>query len=157
MQGLPMAEGPATMTSDMAPHPHHAHTLISQMATHDVHAPLQVLNRLSIAIAILSFFGVLVIFLVLLVGRGASAGYAIVTAFVIFVASVPVGMPVVTTTVLAVGARQMAKEKAIVARCPTLRMLCMLCMLDNALPRVHTCAFEIVSAFCSNQMASDWL
>ena len=74
------------------------------------------LNRLSVALAILSFIGVLVIFLVLFVGRGASVGYAIVTAFVIFVSSVPVGMPVVTTTVLAVGARQMAKEKAIVAR-----------------------------------------
>ena len=44
------------------------------------------------------------------------AGYALVTAFVIFVSSVPIGIPVVTTTVLAVGARQMAKEKAIVAR-----------------------------------------
>lgn len=52
----------------------------------------------------------------LLVGRGAGAGYSLVTAFVIFVSSVPIGIPVVTTTVLAVGARQMAKEKAIVAR-----------------------------------------
>ena len=64
----------------------------------------------------MSFAGVLVIFLVLLVGRKAGAGYSLVTAFVIFVSSVPSGIPFVTTTVLAVGARQMAKEKAIVAR-----------------------------------------
>lgn len=31
--------------------------------------------------------------------------------------SFPVGMPVVTTTVLAIGAREMAKEKALVNRC----------------------------------------
>lgn len=74
------------------------------------------LNRLSAFIAGVSFAGVLIIFLVLLVGRNAPAGYALVTAFVIFVSSVPIGIPVVTTTVLAVGARQMAKEKAIVAR-----------------------------------------
>ena len=77
---------------------------------------LQVLNRLSAALAFISFAGVLIIFLVLLVGRNAGAGYSLVTAFVIFVSSVPIGIPVVTTTVLAVGARQMAKEKAIVTR-----------------------------------------
>ena len=76
----------------------------------------QVLNRLSAALAIISFLGVLIIFLVLLVGRGAPWGYSLVTAFVIFVSSVPIGIPVVTTTVLAVGARKMANEKAIVAR-----------------------------------------
>ena len=74
------------------------------------------LNRLSAALAFITFAGVLIIFLVLLVGRNAGAGYSLVTAFVIFVSSVPIGIPVVTTTVLAVGARQMAKEKAIVAR-----------------------------------------
>ena len=74
------------------------------------------LNRLSAALAFITFAGVLIIFLVLLVGREAGAGYSLVTAFVIFVSSVPIGIPVVTTTVLAVGARQMAKEKAIVAR-----------------------------------------
>lgn len=77
---------------------------------------VQVLNRLSAALAFITFAGVLIIFLVLLVGRNAGAGYSLVTAFVIFVSSVPIGIPVVTTTVLAVGARQMAKEKAIVAR-----------------------------------------
>ena len=87
-------------------------------STKDAHCCpcLQVLNRLSAALAFVSFAGVLIIFLVLLVGRKAGAGYSLVTAFVIFVSSVPVGIPVVTTTVLAVGARQMAKEKAIVAR-----------------------------------------
>lgn len=77
---------------------------------------LQVLNRLSAFLAAVSFFGVLIIFLVLLVARDAGVGYSLVTAFVIFVSSVPIGVPVVTTTVLAVGARQMAKEKAIVSR-----------------------------------------
>lgn len=74
------------------------------------------LNKLSAFLAAVSFFGVLVIFLVLLVARDAGVGYSLVTAFVIFVSSVPIGIPVVTTTVLAVGARQMAKEKAIVSR-----------------------------------------
>lgn len=74
------------------------------------------LNRLSAFLAAVSFFGVLIIFLVLLVARDAGVGYSLVTAFVIFVSSVPIGIPVVTTTVLAVGARQMAKEKAIVSR-----------------------------------------
>lgn len=99
------------------------------------------LNRLSFAIAIIAFMGVLVIFLVLLVGRGASAGYALVTAFVIFVSSVPIGMPVVTTTVLAVGARQMAKEKAIVARCA---MFCMLCWVWYSLYAARWSAVRMV-------------
>ena len=81
------------------------------------------LSKISIGLAVIALAGVLVIFLVLLVGRGASAGYSIVTAFVIFVAAVPVGMPVVTTTVLAVGARQMAREKAIVTRYNVLKNL----------------------------------
>lgn len=82
----------------------------------DSHAALQVLNRASVGLALLGFAGVFTIFMVLLIGRNSGAGYAIVTAFVIFVAVVPIGMPVVTTTVLAVGARGMAKEKAVVAR-----------------------------------------
>ncbi|KAL3158516.1 hypothetical protein ABBQ38_010745 [Trebouxia sp. C0009 RCD-2024] len=83
----------------------------------------QVLNRLSAFLAAVSFFGVLIIFLVLLVARDAGVGYSLVTAFVIFVSSVPIGVPVVTTTVLAVGARQMAKEKAIVSRLSALEEL----------------------------------
>jgi H+-transporting ATPase len=77
---------------------------------------MQVLNQVSIAMAVLAFLGVLAIAIVLMVAQGESAGYAVVTAFVIFVAAVPVGMPVVTTTVLAVGAREMAAEKAIITR-----------------------------------------
>ena len=78
---------------------------------------MQVLTKASLALAMLAFAGVLVIFLVLLVGRGAPVGYALVVSSVIFAAAVPIGMPVVTTTVLAVGAREMAKEKAVVSRC----------------------------------------
>ncbi len=52
-----------------------------------------------------------------LLGRGDAAGYSVVIAFVILVSAMPVGMPVVTTTVLAIGAREMARHKAIVNRC----------------------------------------
>ena len=76
---------------------------------------MQVLNRVSLAIAVVAVVGVLII-LGALLGRGDSPGYSVVIAFVILVSSVPVGMPVVTTTVLAVGAREMAKQKAIVYR-----------------------------------------
>ena len=76
---------------------------------------MQVLNRVSLAIAVVAVVGVLII-LGALLGRGDSPGYSVVIAFVILVSSVPVGMPVVTTTVLAVGAREMAKQKAIVNR-----------------------------------------
>ena len=76
---------------------------------------VQVLNRVSLAIAFVAVIGVVII-LGSLLGRGDSPGYSVVIAFVILVSSVPVGMPVVTTTVLAVGAREMAKQKAIVNR-----------------------------------------
>ena len=72
------------------------------------------------AIAVVAVIGVVII-LGSLLGRGDSPGYSVVIAFVILVSSVPIGMPVVTTTVLAVGAREMAKQKAIVNRqayCP---------------------------------------
>ncbi|GAQ86611.1 hypothetical protein KFL_003000045 [Klebsormidium nitens] len=82
-----------------------------------------VLNQVSIAVAVISFFAVLVIVIVLLVDQDASPSYAVVTAFVIFVAAVPVGMPVVTTTVLAFGAREMAAERAIVTRLSALEEL----------------------------------
>ena len=76
---------------------------------------MQVLNRVTVLIAIISFLGVITIFGVLM-GRGEGVGYSIVTCFVIFLAALPVGMPVVTTAVLAIGAHHMAKEKAIVSR-----------------------------------------
>ena len=76
---------------------------------------VQVLNRVSLAIAVIAALGVVII-LGALLGRGDSPGYSVVIAFVILVSSVPIGMPVVTTTVLAVGAREMAKQKAIVNR-----------------------------------------
>ncbi len=76
---------------------------------------MQVLNRVSLAIAVVAVIGVVII-LGALLGRGDSPGYSVVIAFVILVSSVPIGMPVVTTTVLAVGAREMAKQKAIVNR-----------------------------------------
>ena len=76
---------------------------------------MQVLNRAQVGVAVITIMGIIVILSVLF-ARGASAGYTIVTSFVLLTASIPVGMPVVTTAVLAVGARGMAKEKAIVAR-----------------------------------------
>ena len=76
---------------------------------------LQVLNRVCLLIALIALLGVIAIFAVLM-ARGEGAGYSIVTCFVIYLAALPIGMPVVTTAVLAIGARQMAKEKAIVSR-----------------------------------------
>jgi H+-transporting ATPase len=46
-----------------------------------------------------------------------------VEVFVIFTSVVPIGMTVVTTTVLAVGAREMANEKALVTRLSALEEL----------------------------------
>ena len=50
------------------------------------------------AIAVVAVIGVVII-LGSLLGRGDSPGYSVVIAFVILVSSVPIGMPVVTTTV----------------------------------------------------------
>jgi H+-transporting ATPase len=75
-----------------------------------------VLGRASLVIGLIALVGVLCIFGAL-VGRGDSVGYAVVISFVILVSTIPIGMPVVTTTVLAVGAREMARQKAIVNRC----------------------------------------
>lgn len=55
--------------------------------------------------------------------RGDGAGYSVSTTFVIFVSVVPIGMPVVTAAVLAVGAREMVREKAIVTRLSALEEL----------------------------------
>lgn len=79
-------------------------------------ALLQVLGQVSAALGVVALLVTATIMIVMIAGRNDSVEYAIVTAFVIFVAVVPVGMPVVTTTVLAVGAREMAAEKAIVTR-----------------------------------------
>ena len=73
------------------------------------------LNRAQAGVGVISVIAIIALLIVLLT-RGASAGYSIVTCFVILTAAIPVGMPVVTTAVLAVGARGMAKEKAIVSR-----------------------------------------
>ena len=45
----------------------------------------QVLSRVSVALGLLAFVGVVVIFLVVLVAHGEGAEYSIVTSFVIFV------------------------------------------------------------------------
>ena len=61
--------------------------------------------------------------LVVMLTRGDGAGYSVSTTFVIFVSVVPIGMPVVTAAVLAVGAREMVREKAIVTRLSALEEL----------------------------------
>ena len=45
---------------------------------------------------------------------------------------VQIGMPVVTTTVLAIGARELANDKAIVSRCAT--QLCGVCFTQPLSP-----------------------
>ncbi|KAK9817909.1 hypothetical protein WJX72_004165 [[Myrmecia] bisecta] len=82
----------------------------------------KVLNRVSVAMAGIALIGVLIIMAVLF-ARNRPAGYIVVTVFVIFVAVTPIGMAVVTTTVLALGARELAKEKAIVSRLSALEEL----------------------------------
>ena len=80
------------------------------------HIPfLQVLNQVSISLAVFAFLLVIGIFVAAIV-RGKGVGYAFIISFVVYVSVVPIGIPVVTGTVLAVGAREMAKEKAIVSR-----------------------------------------
>ncbi len=76
----------------------------------------QVLDRVSKALGVIGAVLVFVIFLVVLFDHNVGVGYAIVLSFIIFLGVVPVGMPVVTTTVLGVGARELAREKAIVSR-----------------------------------------
>ncbi len=61
--------------------------------------------------------------LVVMLTRGEGAGYSVSTTFVIFVSVVPIGMPVVTAAVLAIGAREMVREKAIVTRLSALEEL----------------------------------
>ena len=76
---------------------------------------MQVLDQISIALAVFAFLLVVGIFVAAIL-RGKGVGYAFIISFVVYVAVVPIGIPVVTGTVLAVGAREMAKEKAIVSR-----------------------------------------
>ncbi|EIE22120.1 P-type ATPase [Coccomyxa subellipsoidea C-169] len=82
----------------------------------------KVLSRVTLAIGALALAGVICIMATLL-GRGDAAGYSVVIAFVILASTVPVGMPVVTGTVLAIGAREMARHKAIVNRLASLEEL----------------------------------
>mmetsp|Transcript_8326 Transcript_8326/g.24910 ORF Transcript_8326/g.24910 Transcript_8326/m.24910 type:complete len:686 (+) Transcript_8326:251-2308(+) len=82
----------------------------------------QVMSRMTIALAVGAFLFVAGIFIALL-ARGEPVGYTFIVFFVVFVAVVPIGMPVVTTTVLAIGAQEMIREKAIVSRLSALEEL----------------------------------
>jgi H+-transporting ATPase len=96
---------------------------VSILATEEGTGHLQqVLCAVQIVIGVIAFLAAAAILIVLLV-RGEQAGYSVVIVMVILVSTVPVGMPVVTTTVLAVGAREMAREKAIVNRLSALEEL----------------------------------
>lgn len=82
----------------------------------------KVLGRVSAGLGILAAFGCITIFIrMITAGRGAEE--SLVTFFVVLVSTVPIGMPVVTAAVLAVGAREMAREKAIVSRLSALEEL----------------------------------
>lgn len=82
----------------------------------------KVMSKMTITLAIASFLGVVSIFITLL-ARSEPVGYSFTIFFVIFVSVVPIGMPVVTTTVLAIGAQEMIREKAIVSRLSALEEL----------------------------------
>ncbi|BDA48222.1 Plasma membrane ATPase 1 [Coccomyxa sp. Obi] len=82
----------------------------------------KVLQRVSLVLGAVALVGSLCI-LAALLGRGDSAGYSVVIAVVVLVSTIPIGMPVVTATVLAVGARDMARHKAIVNRLSSLEEL----------------------------------
>ncbi|KAI3423925.1 hypothetical protein D9Q98_009759 [Chlorella vulgaris] len=81
-----------------------------------------VLGRVNVALGVLGAAGCLAI-LGDIIGRTGDIGLAFVTAFVILVSVVPIGMPVVVGAVLAAGAREMAQEKAIVSRLSALEEL----------------------------------
>lgn len=82
----------------------------------------QVLGRVSAGLGLLGLVGCLAILGVML-GRDYSTEESLVIFFVILVSCVPIGMPVVTGAVLAVGAREMARENAIVSRLSALEEL----------------------------------
>ena len=76
---------------------------------------MQVLQQVSVALAVYAFLLVIGIFVAAIV-RDKGVGYAFIISSVVYVSVVPIGIPVVTGTVLAIGAREIAKEKAIVSR-----------------------------------------
>eukprot|EP00899_Mesostigma_viride_P028511 jgi/Mesvir1/8845/Mv02741-RA.1 len=76
----------------------------------------KLLRTVGNAITVLGAVTVVAIFFVLLFRDDFGVNIAVKTAFTILVAVVPVGMPVVTATMLAVGAKELAREKAIVSR-----------------------------------------
>eukprot|EP00897_Mesotaenium_endlicherianum_P006539 jgi/Mesen1/5913/ME000030S05179 len=90
-------------------------TLLSQDAQDSGHLQ-QVLNKVAYMLTAVGAAACLVIFIVVLARKDYNVGESFVIAFVILVAVVPIGMPLVTTAVLAVGAREMARNKAIVSR-----------------------------------------
>lgn len=77
--------------------------------------PLQVLGLVKVILGVISVVGVIAVLIVLLV-NGEGAEYSVVICFVLLVSCIPIGMPVVVGTVLAIGAREMAAEKALVNR-----------------------------------------
>ena len=82
----------------------------------DSDSMLQVLGRVTVGLGILTFLTMAAILVVYLVPRDAPVGFSVVFCFVIVTSVIPIGLPVVTTTVLAVGAREMANEGAVVSR-----------------------------------------
>lgn len=81
-----------------------------------------VLGRVGGAIGVLAAGGCITI-LAVIIARFDDVGYAFAIAFIILAATIPIGMPVVTGAVLAVGAREMVAEKAIVTRLSALEEL----------------------------------
>ncbi len=85
---------------------------------------MQVLSLVQATLGVLSLLGVVAV-LVVLLANGEGAEYSIVIFFVLLISCIPVGMPVVVGTVLAIGAREMAAEKALVNRWAPLRRACL--------------------------------
>lgn len=83
----------------------------------------KVLGRVSAGLGIVAAIGVLVMFCVMITSPDLGAEECLVIAFVVLVSTVPIGMPVVVAAVLAVGAREMVRENAIVSRLSALEEL----------------------------------
>jgi len=93
--------------------------LLGGAGSEEVPGRLQTLTkRLQIVILLCGIVVGLVIFLVLLFAPlpGTSFGDTVRMVFVIIVAGAPVTLPVVVATILAVGAKELAREKAVVTR-----------------------------------------
>jgi len=93
--------------------------LLGGAGAREVPGRLQTLTaRLQIIILLCGVVVGLVIFLVLLFAplAGTSFGDTVRMVFVIIVAGAPVTLPVVVATILAVGAKELAREKAVVTR-----------------------------------------